>query len=473
MAAARAGRGSNQGIKKRCGCKPAAWTKCAHPWHFGFHHKGEEYRFSLHVYAEKLPDYVMSKTEALGLRDAARNAIRAGKLQKDGTARPVALVAAAAAGPTVGAVLDIYERRHVEVPSRKPAAQARYRSMLNQLRRVEIPALGGPVLFASKPVAEVTKSDVEAVREARRAALRELEQKRAAAQRAGTAGPAVRRLTQSGEVGINRLLQVLRHMFNWAVDESIIDASPFKRGHRTVVKLTKEHGRTRRLQPGEEAQLLAAAGPHLRALLEALLSTGCRVGELLNLQWQDVRCDGEGRPLLIELPAYKTKTNETRTLPVNARLAEVLTFRRNDAEGEPLPPGAYVFGNEVGERVASVKTAWRAACERAGVEGLRLHDLRREVGSRLLECAAPLHEVRDVLGHANVSMTSRYLKSATSGLARTLDRLAEWKDVGGIRTPFAHGPAEADENDAADGPEAADSEELEIGSPHWTISATG
>ena len=457
----------NQGIKKRCDCARAAWTKCPHPWHFGFYHRGQEYRFSLHAYAEKLPDYAMSKTEALALRDRARIDIRAGQLQKDGTRKPLALVEGGADGPTVATLLDVYQRRHVEVPSRKPAAQARFRSMLNQLRHVEIPGPEGAVLFASKPLSAVTKSDIEAVREARRSAARALEAKRVAAQRAGTAGPPVRRLTQGGEVGINRLLQVLRHMFNWAVDEGIIEASPFKRGHRTVVKLIKEHGRTRRLQPGEEARLLAAAGPHLRALLEALLSTGCRVGELLNLQWQDVRGDDHGRPILIELPAYKTKTNETRTLPVNARLGEILAFRRNDPEGDPLPPEAYVFGNEVGERIASVKTAWRAACERAGVEGLRLHDLRREVGSRLLECAAPLHEVRDVLGHANVSMTSRYLKSATSGLARTLDRLAEWKDGGGIRTPFAHEAEEADESDAADGPEAAESEELKIGSSGW------
>src|SRR5204863_8090047 len=117
------------------------------------------------------------------------------------------------------------------------------------------------------------------------------------------------------EVGINRLLQVLRHLFNWAVDEGILSASPFKRGDRTVVKLTKEHGRTRRLQPGEEERLLGAAGSHLRALLEALLSTGCRVGELLNLQWQDVHLDDRGRATMIELPAYKTKTSETRVLP--------------------------------------------------------------------------------------------------------------------------------------------------------------
>jgi integrase len=190
------------------------------------------------------------------------------------------------------------------------------------------------------------------------------------------------------------------------------------------------------------------------------------VGELLHLQWRDVQLDDKGRPALIELPAYKTKTGETRVLPVNERLAQILEFRRLDPIGDPLPPTAYVFGTETGDRIVSVKTARRATCKRAGIDGLRLHDLRREVGSRLLECAAPLHEVRDVLGHANVAMTSRYLKSATTGLARTLDRLADWKD-GGIRTPFAHEATDSPEPQSDDSAQPTDPDGDGVGSSGW------
>jgi len=47
-----------------------------------------------------------------------------------------------------------------------------------------------------------------------------------------------------------------------------------------------------------------------------------------------------------------------------------------------------VFGNEVGERVGRVMTAWRAACRRAKITDLHFHDLRREFASRLLESGA-------------------------------------------------------------------------------------
>jgi integrase len=57
----------------------------------------------------------------------------------------------------------------------------------------------------------------------------------------------------------------------------------------------------------------------------------------------------------------------------------------------------------------NIKTAWRLACRRAGIEALHFHDLRREAGSPWLEGGVPLHTVRAWLGHANISQTSTYL----------------------------------------------------------------
>src|SRR5262249_6924544 len=87
------------------------------------------------------------------------------------------------------------------------------------------------------------------------------------------------------------------------------------------------------------------------------------------------------------------------------------------------PPDKFVFWNEVGEQVGSIKTAWRATCRRAGIRGLHFHDLRREFGSRLLESGAAEHDVRDFLGHANITTTSRYLKSTPLRLERALAAL--------------------------------------------------
>lgn len=56
-----------------------------------------------------------------------------------------------------------------------------------------------------------------------------------------------------------------------------------------VVHFDKERRRTRRLEPGEEGRLTKPASVHLLGLIVAALETGCRKGELLDLQWRDVK----------------------------------------------------------------------------------------------------------------------------------------------------------------------------------------
>ena len=107
-----------------------------------------------------------------------------------------------------------------------------------------------------------------------------------------------------------------------------------------------------------------------------------------------------------------------------------------DPKGEALPPEAFVFGNPVGERIGSVKTAWRNTCRRAGIDGLRFHDLRREFACQLLESAADLHDVRDFLGHANIKTTSRYLRSSPMRLVQAL----EWMEAAAVTAADADEP---------------------------------
>jgi integrase len=82
---------------------------------------------------------------------------------------------------------------------------------------------------------------------------------------------------------------------------------------------------------------------------------------------------------------------------------------------EDLPSNLYPFGNELGEKVKGFQTAWRLACRRAGINRLRFHDLRRESGSRLTETpGVRLTDVRDYLGHRDVSQTHKYLATTVS-----------------------------------------------------------
>jgi integrase len=73
--------------------------------------------------------------------------------------------------------------------------------------------------------------------------------------------------------------------------------------------------------------------------------------------------------------------------------------------------------------IQQVKRRHPSACARAGIAHLNFHDLRREFASRLLESGASEHDVRDFLGHANITTTSRSLQSSGRRLKRALAQM--------------------------------------------------
>lgn len=425
----------HDGLRKRCSCGPRQWSKCAHPWHFSFHYNGQEHRYSLDKIARaRRQPPPRSKTEAATWRDTLRSEIRSGS-----SIDPDALPSSTQdVRPTFGHVCEQYLKRHVQSPTRRPRGKREMEILVAMLCRAEVPAgAGGMITLDTKPAADITRADVEAVRDWRR---------RVQAEGGATVG------AKGGEVGINRLLSRMRHLFSWAIVEGHVNETPFKKGSVSVVRMesSAENARTRRLEPsmrlpsgdvreGEEARLLANAGPHLRSLIVAALSTGCRLGELLSLQWSQIRRDEKGEPRWIVLPPTKTKTAEGRTVPISARLKAELAMRLTGPDGQEHGPDAYVFGNECGERVVSIRTAWEHTCKRAGISGLHFHDLRREFASRLLESRADLHDVQMFLGHAAITTTSRYLQSSPIRLEQALARLdgSETEDSAATTEPEA------------------------------------
>ena len=202
------------------------------------------------------------------------------------------------------------------------------------------------------------------------------------------------------------------------------------------LKREKIAKRDRRLAPDEESRLLARAAPRLYRLIVAALETGCRLGELLSLQWRDVDLTrGE-----LRVRAPNAKNRKLRHIPIVARLRAVLEMARHDPAGHPFGPDDYVFGDEVGRRLTSPQKAWETAVLKAHgqtptwVRGglspasrdayrtidLHFHDLRHEAGSRWLEQGLPLHHVKALLGHASISTTDTYLSASRIHLRESI-----------------------------------------------------
>jgi integrase len=246
-----------------------------------------------------------------------------------------------------------------------------------------------------------------------------------------------RRTAGVSAVTRNHDIKLLRKIFNFAVIRGELPKTPFRTGHLAVIGLEQETPRSKRFyQQDDEARLLASANPHLRAIIIAMLDTGCRPGEILSLQWSDVSL--ERREFVVI--AAKAKTRRERVVPVSRRLLDVLQERRLNSHGNAWPLNAFVFGNHAGERSRCVRTAWQAACRRAGINSLQLRDLRHEAGSRFDETGVPIHQVSRLLGHTSLATTTRYLNVQRESLHAAVARLETHLATSIAQTLHMRGP---------------------------------
>ena len=248
---------------------------------------------------------------------------------------------------------------------------------------------------------------------------------------------------------INRIIELLRSLFNWVLAHEYVERPPFKRGSATLIKLLpEENKRQRRLSEQEERDLLAAAPPLLRSMIITALDTGTRRGEMLALRRHDI----DSKRQLIVLRGKTTKSQKTHEVPIaTQRLKAVLEWLRLDGDGRPQPDDAAVFSYETGKPVKNFRTAWLIAVLKGhGIEpywrktgnykqlteecqealeaiDLHWHDLRHEYDSRLVERGVPLAQVRDLFGHASITTTERYDNQRLEALKAAAGRLESGK----------------------------------------------
>lgn len=194
---------------------------------------------------------------------------------------------------------------------------------------------------------------------------------------------------------INRKLAVLTCLLRMAERDWALP------GYRAplIKRLDERTGRNNRSYLTEDqvvALLQRETDGRMRNLLVGLLDTGARVGELLALQWDDVREDGR---LLV---FRDRKAGDTLPVPTTERLRELLLESRDDFDARPFPMSYEWYLQR-----------FRESCARAGIElpsGTALHVIRHTVATSLLERGASLSTVQGLLGHTSERTTAIYAK---------------------------------------------------------------
>lgn len=172
--------------------------------------------------------------------------------------------------------------------------------------------------------------------------------------------------------------------------------------------------RDRRMDPSEEARLrefldharddTGQRSVYMLPLFIFALETASRRSEIVRLHWSDV--DLKARTALLR----DTKNGEDRRIGLSTRAVEALMQVPRSRDGRVFP----VTSN-------AVRLAWRRAVRRAGVEGLRFHDLRHEATSRLAATFnGDVLAMAAMTGHKSLQMLKRYTHLRAEDLARRL-----------------------------------------------------
>ena len=285
------------------------------------------------------------------------------------------------AGPTIAEVAERYMKEHVTVRCKPSTARAcRY-----TLDRYLLP------VFGARPLGTIGREEVAALQY---------------------------RLHKTPSMA-NRVIDILSRLFNTAEAWGI---APEGGNPCRFVQKYKERSCERFLSEEEFRRLgcvldeMETAGKVSASAVSAirlLMLTGCRRGEILTLRWEDVDLEaGE-----LQLRDAKTGARQVALSPAAVR---VLSGIPRVADTPWV-----IAGRKPGTRLANLNASWLVVRARAGLDDVRLHDLRHSFASRALALGESLSMIGKLLGHRKVQTTARYAHLAQDSVKASAARVAE------------------------------------------------
>ncbi|HSX38754.1 MAG TPA: site-specific integrase [Chlamydiales bacterium] len=223
--------------------------------------------------------------------------------------------------------------------------------------------------------------------------------------------------SKRGPGTITRYCAAFSHCLSVAAREwEWIEINPMSK----VTRPREPRGRLRFLSPDERTRLLQACKesscPDLLLIVVLGLSTGARLGELLNLRWVDVGLDQR------KLVFRETKNGETRSVGVTNTAYTLLSDHA--AKRTFLSPLVFPSRKDFNKPL-NIRTAWETALKKAQIEDFVFHSLRHSAASELAMSGASLVEIAEILGHKSLSMVRRYSHLAESHTTKVLERMTE------------------------------------------------
>ena len=290
------------------------------------------------------------------------------------------------AAMTVKDLAELYKTEHV--PKLSPKSQHEYRTMLSE---DILPALG------KLKVSEVQRADTIALH---------------------------KKVAERAPVRANRVLAVVSGMFKMAKKLDMHQGDNPCSG----VDRNPEEKRATYLSQAEIASLSEALakypGQTAANVIRFLILTGARSGETRKATWAQIDLE-KG---IWTKPSADTKTKKEHRVPLSAPALQLLSELRSRS----TPDAVYVFPGRTGaEPIKQFRACWEFVCKKAGLKGVRPHDLRHTYASILASAGIGLPLVGALLGHTQAQTTARYTHLYVDPLREATERVGAFVNSAG------------------------------------------
>jgi integrase len=219
-------------------------------------------------------------------------------------------------------------------------------------------------------------------------------------------------LSREREAGtVNRIMGVLRAILKAAVEYGDIKEAP-------SVKRLAETERERFLTPEEAARLIAVLPKHIQPIVRLALATGLRQFNLLNLEWGEVDLTRKW----VAIPGKKMKNGHSFGAPLNDAAIEILARQKGKHPRWVFP---IQYAGKLGPLKSIDYTMWKTACDKAGIEDFKFHDLRHTWASWHVQHGTHMKALMQLGGWKTPAMVNRYGHLAGDHLAASAANIGD------------------------------------------------
>lgn len=202
----------------------------------------------------------------------------------------------------------------------------------------------------------------------------------------------------------NNVLRILRSFFTWLAEEEHIDKNPAQK-----IKEIKTIKKQKKAFTSYDIEKIrsGAVGLREKALIEVLLSTGCRVSEIVQIDYDKIR---NGKTVIMG------KGAKERTVFFNAKaqfaIDEYIKSRSDDN------PALFVSDDKRAQRCGKgwVEATVRNIGQTVGVENVHPHRFRRTAATMAMNRGMPVEQIQKMLGHSTIATTQIYLDMSSTDL---------------------------------------------------------